>query len=397
MLSPEDQQAVRQQQMGGLLNALGQASMPTRAPIPIGAVLAQAAQGMNQGQQQGIDNVVGNRSKLMQMQQMQQQMDQQQKQRQFMQQFSSSLPEQMRPLADAFPEHVAKSVLESTFAKPAKPELVEVEDPNNPGRTVKQWVVPGQTRGATIGSSPRKAPDGFTYGPSGGLVPDSAYWAQKERVARAGASNINMPMQEKEENKAVGKFFGEQYADTQKAGLSATSKINKYNRLNQLLEGVNTGKLTPLGVEVASAAQSLGFSIDPNLSNKQAAEALSNEMALELRNPSGGAGMPGAMSDQDRAYLQNMVPGLSKTPEGRKMMTETATQLAKRDQDVARLARAYRAKRGTIDEGFYEELQRFAETNPLFRNSGITGVRRTGTINGRKVIERTDGTIEYAD
>lgn len=204
--------------------------------------------------------------------------------------------------------------------------------------------------------------------------------------APAPSATVNQ-FTEKEENKAVGKHFGEQYTKTQEAGLMATSKINKYTRLNQLLEGVNTGKFTPLGVEVASAAQSLGFNIDPKLGNKQAAEALSNEMALELRNPSGGAGMPGAMSDQDRAFLQNMVPNLSKTPEGRKLMTETATKLAKRDQDVAKMARDYRKKRGTIDEGFYEELQKYSEANPLFPaqkpSASSQGVRRYNPATGR--------------
>ena len=215
--------------------------------------------------------------------------------------------------------------------------------------------------------------------------------------APAPSATVNQ-FTEKEENKAVGKHFGEQYSKTQEAGLMAGSKINKYTRLNQLLEGVNTGKLTPLGVEVASAAQSLGFSIDPKLANKQAADALSNEMALELRDPSGGAGMPGAMSDQDRAFLQNMVPGLSKTPEGRKLMTETATSLAKRDQEVARKAREYRKKRGTIDEGFYEELQQYSEANPLFKQQPKQTGAPTRAVNPKtgEVIELVNGKWQKA-
>jgi hypothetical protein len=184
---------------------------------------------------------------------------------------------------------------------------------------------------------------------------------------RAGASNVNIDMkQQGEEAKTVGKYFGDQYADIQKAGLAATGKINKVNRLNQLLQGVDTGKFTPAGVEVASAAQSLGLNIDPNLGNKQAAQALSNEMALELRNPSGGAGMPGAMSDQDREFLRSMTPGIEKTPQGRQQIASSMTALAQRDQDVARLARDYRKKNGTIDEGFYEQLQQYSNSHPMF-------------------------------
>jgi hypothetical protein len=105
------------------------------------------------------------------------------------------------------------------------------------------------------------------------------------------------------------------------------------------------------------------------MQNKEAAQALSSEIALQLRNPSGGAGMPGAMSDADRQFLANMVPGLATTPEGRKLMIETATKLAQRDKEVAAMARKYRQKKGNIDEGFYDELAQFSSAKPLFGKS----------------------------
>ena len=178
--------------------------------------------------------------------------------------------------------------------------------------------------------------------------------------------------QEKSEAKTVGEFYGKQYADIQTAGYQAGNKLNKINRLNTLLEGVDTGKYTPLGTDVAAGAKSIGFNIDPKLGNKQAATSLLNEMALELRNPSGGAGMPGAMSDADRNYLAQIVPNLSIDKNGRQLITETNQALAKRDQDVARLARDYRKKHGNIDEGFYDELSKFSNANPLFTSKNKT-------------------------
>src|SRR3546814_16670239 len=59
---------------------------------------------------------------------------------------------------------------------------------------------------------------------------------QKKDGASRTSVNVNQT-QEKEENKAVGKYFGEQYSDIQKAGLSAGGKINRVERMNQLLEG----------------------------------------------------------------------------------------------------------------------------------------------------------------
>ncbi len=190
----------------------------------------------------------------------------------------------------------------------------------------------------------------------------------KKQTTHAPAASASVVLkQEGEEAKSVGKFFGDAYANIQNAGFNAQSKVNRYNRLGQLLDGVNTGKFTGAGLEVAKAANTLGFNIDPSMANKEAAQALSGEIALELRNPSGGAGMPGAMSDADRQFLVNMVPGLATTPEGRKLMLETAQKLAKRDMEVARIAREYRKRKGSIDEGFYDELARYSEANPLFQ------------------------------
>lgn len=201
----------------------------------------------------------------------------------------------------------------------------------------------------------------------------------RKQTTHAPAAHTNVVMkQEGEEAKSVGKFFGDAYANMQNAGFSAQSKVNRYDRLGQLLDGVNTGKFTSAGLEVAKAANALGFTLDQNMANKEAAQALSSEIALELRNPSGGAGMPGAMSDADRQFLANMVPGLATTPDGRKLMLETAKKLAQRDMEVARMGREYRKRRGSIDEGFYDELARYSAANPLFEQQPSPGPSSSG-------------------
>lgn len=178
--------------------------------------------------------------------------------------------------------------------------------------------------------------------------------------------------QETAESAKVGSGFGEEYNTIQKAGFNASSKINNLNRINQLLEGVDTGKLTPAATNIAAYAASAGFNIDPKLGNKQAAEALAGEIALQLRNPSGGAGMPGSLSDNDLRFLRSMTPGIEKSPEGRKLIVETGMKLAKRDQEVAKIVRDYRKANGHMDEGVYDELAKFSAEHPLFAESPST-------------------------
>lgn len=210
---------------------------------------------------------------------------------------------------------------------------------------------------------------------------------RKETTHAPAPSATVVNKQEGEEAKKVGGFFGEAYADIQKAGFNANAKIARGDRLSALLDGVDTGKFTPVGVEVAKAAKALGLNIDDKLPNKEAAQALSGEMALELRNPSGGAGMPGAMSDSDRNFLAKMVPGLEATPDGRKLIIDTSKKLAQRDQVVAKMARAYRTKNGSLNEGFYDELATYSAANPLFADKPQGGSARAAAdaiLNGSR-------------
>ncbi len=183
--------------------------------------------------------------------------------------------------------------------------------------------------------------------------------------APAASAVVKMPPMETEFGKAVGKQQGEEYSSIQKAGFAASGTLNNLNRVESLLDGVNTGKLAPLGKDISSLAASVGINIDPNLPQKEAVAALSNEMALKAKNSGGENMMPGAMSDPDRRFLVEMVPGLSNTPGGNKIIIETLKRKAKRDQQVAKMAREYIGKNRTLD-GFSDELAAWSEKNPLF-------------------------------
>lgn len=234
---------------------------------------------------------------------------------------------------------------------------------------------PGETIGSFQGdkfvpsfAAPDKAPAGFTRGPDGGLVADPNWMKSQIEIAQAKRPQITVDnRQENAFASKVGAEFGDAYVGLQKGDAMASNKINKLSRLESLLNNSGkTGKFTPNTMELKAAADSLGFKVDSKLPYQQAAQALSNEIALEMRNPSGGAGMPGALSDSDRVFLTNMVPNLAKTPEGNKELLATAKKLAQRDKEVAALAREYKQKNGRFDEGFYEVLSRYSARNPLF-------------------------------
>lgn len=211
---------------------------------------------------------------------------------------------------------------------------------------------------------------------SGDVVPPSGEKPVSKPMPIAMTAPVrDIPSEEgrKTESKEVGEIYGKEFGTYRKASESAQTKLDQYQRLDNLLEGVNTGKLTPYTTELSAWAKSIGETlnipslknIDPKLPNKEAANTISQALALELRDPSGGAGMPGAMSDADREFLMRMVPSLSTTPEGRRLMVQYAMKAAERTQTIAELAEKYRKENGSL-EGFSEVKREYVKNHPLF-------------------------------
>lgn len=171
----------------------------------------------------------------------------------------------------------------------------------------------------------------------------------------------------------LAKNAAEHYTNLQNAGMKAPSEIAKYEQLHSLLADHDGGKLTPLGFEMSRLANSLGLKVDKNLPNKEASQQITNELALALRDPSAGAGMPGAMSDADREFLMKSVPNMSQSAEGRRQMVQARIALLKRNQEVAGMARKWNQRYGRLDAtnpktglSFYDNLTPWSDRNSLF-------------------------------
>jgi hypothetical protein len=162
------------------------------------------------------------------------------------------------------------------------------------------------------------------------------------------------------------------YQGIQTAGQQALTNIPKYQRLGELLDGYNGNKLSPAGVDLAEFAHSMGWKVDPKIGNKEAAQAITNQLALSLRDPSQGGGMPGSLSNSDRDFLVRSVPNLAQTDQGRKQMVQAAVALNQRNADVAAKARQWQQRFGRIDapdatgKTFSDYLQAYSESHPLF-------------------------------
>lgn len=212
--------------------------------------------------------------------------------------------------------------------------------------------------------------------------------------------SVSVGAQEKEADKVVGKFYGKAFTEMQQAGTKATQNDARLQRLDNLFNQVQTGRFRGNIQSIKAAAKGLGIDlsrlgITDDVAPAEAALALAREMALELRSPAGGAGMPGAMSDADRAFLESMVPNIETTAEGRRLIIESAKKLNQRQKEIAAKARQYRKETGNLDEGFFEAIAQDAEENPLFpeaqhQRGGEPTARARNPQTG-EVLELRDG------
>lgn len=221
-----------------------------------------------------------------------------------------------------------------------------------------------KTEGIKAQEGARYAPDIKRVGPHG----EETYNRPLDLGAPgSGPARGATPAQVKQEEK-IAVNWADQYDAAQKAALAAGSRKNTYAAMQSMLPDFETGKAVPTITDLQAWGQSLGIDLGDveKIGAKQAFDALSKQLALQNRNPSGGAGMPGSLSNQDRNYLTKTVPGLAMTKGGNYKMIEVASKLAQRDQEVAYIMEQYRKQYGTLDGGVQEALQQWADAHPLF-------------------------------
>lgn len=190
----------------------------------------------------------------------------------------------------------------------------------------------------------------------------------EKELKAAGKTEVTVDQRgETEYAKQSAKEFAEMNRKMIEGAQSARMKLGTLSRMGQLLADPNiyTGTGAQQALTAKKLAKAIGIDVG-DVSGPEAIQAIGNQFALELRNPAGGAGMPGAMSDKDREFLQASVPGLGQTPEGNRKIVDYMKRVAQRSLDVERLRQSYVRDNKRLDDGFYEQLEKFSNANPMF-------------------------------
>jgi hypothetical protein len=154
------------------------------------------------------------------------------------------------------------------------------------------------------------------------------------KVTQIGGSGTNVsvitPPPETQEEKDIGKVYGEEFGEIVKAGNLAIINDQKLEILKAINESpdLKTGKFGEFRTEVQKLAETFGF--DPNLQDTTSAEivtGISGGLVLD-----GLQKFSGAISDGERNFTKSITAGLSMTKEGNRYLL----QIANRQNELAK-------------------------------------------------------------
>ncbi len=212
--------------------------------------------------------------------------------------------------------------------------------------------------------------------PDGSVSPNQTSLAFKKSVSAAQGTDPEgkMLIGDYEDARAANKEY-------QVGAKTARTTLENAQNLDNLLSGLQTGKLKGMTTDIKAYLKGVGvdpesFNLTDDVGRTQAAQVISKQFAMQLRNPSGGGGMPGSMSNYEDKLLQGMPPGIEQTPEGNKFLIETMRKKAQRDLDLSRIANDFmRSPEARRDpNALYQKIDEHVKDHPLFTEGDIPKV-----------------------
>ncbi len=353
-LSEEDKIRARNAALGQMGFAMLANNRGASSGQAMGNALGHGGMAFNQTYQGQIDEAKQNQMQQFQMAGSLQKMQQEQAKRQRIMEFRNGLPEQDRGIFDMAPDKYIENM-----PRFQKQQLVEVADPNEPLRTQKQWMRPGETSGvvAGVGAMPE--------------ILDPRVQEAKRSIAAAGRSvqSTNVFNNTKDD------FKNERDLRNDFAGLPTTKAFKETQSAYDQIK-VAIKKESPAG-DLAAATKIMKI-LDPG--------SVVRESELGMAMAATGA------MDRVSNYADMVIKGTKLTPSQRKDFGELSAQLYGAAADrYNKSADEYQgvAKDYNLNS---DRVAKKAQTEAQQR----TVVRR-GRYNGKTVVEYSDGTVDYAN
>lgn len=167
--------------------------------------------------------------------------------------------------------------------------------------------------------------------------------------------------------KKISEGFAADYETIKKDGRTGNQSLATINQMTKIANDPNfyTGTGGELMLKAGKMLRAAGINVGENVSQAELFKTMADKMVLDANNGSLGTGV----SNSDVMFLQGMSPGLSQSREGNLKILQMQKALAERKIEIKRQADAYIKKNGTIDAGFEEQVQKYADEHPMFNEA----------------------------
>ena len=153
------------------------------------------------------------------------------------------------------------------------------------------------------------------------LSDPGAGWTRVQPMSKDERVGFGLQQEPSALTEATAKELGKDVANSYQSYLKEGMAAKKMNMdLEPIYKLIQEGKITTgFGQGTLLGIRRLGKAVglnQENIADKELVAAVGNRIALMLRNPEGGLGLPGNTSNKDLEFLMAASPGLEKTPEG---------------------------------------------------------------------------------
>lgn len=250
----------------------------------------------------------------------------------------------------------------------------------------QKWMI-GQAvpeYGATLGKSKDEMTAAYKDLVSAGLDPNSPEFKQAmlehirntpEAAAAAAQAATQMQM-EKFKTMAPTEYFFNEWKGVLGRRAAAEDQLSNISQLQDMLSRVHTDKFAGAKMKVAQVfnalkvspdiQRSLGFS--DQVGDMEAFDATRKFINMQLRDPRGGGGMPGQMSNYEDKLLQSMGPELQKSMEGNQLILAYMQKREERLRDYAKWAAQYQKKDKNL-ENWTDASYNWVNDHPILDQS----------------------------
>lgn len=199
-----------------------------------------------------------------------------------------------------------------------------------------------------------------------------------QRAKPTAQTVVNVGKAEGEQQKTIAKAEGDLYNEIQKSGFQSRKSDATLNRLEKLSDKAFDGATAGAYKGAAKLAESIGIDVE-GLTETELFTALSNDLVLGQT-----ALLTGVLTDKDMAFLEQTVPQLSQTKEGRKQLIGIMKDVNEANREKAQLAKDFRKLNdGYFDSAAFDELMANRKPKDRFapEEQQQIGAPSVGTVN----------------